>query len=219
MDNGFNKIDIETWYRKENYIWFTTKNNCKINITANINITNLLKSMKENKFRCYPVFAYMISRIINENDELKTWYNENGELVIWNVVHPRYPIFNEDDKQISILWTEYSKNFNLFYDNFLLDVERYGNIRGMASKGPYPINCFDITSIPWVSFINFTCPNDNFLWFAPFIATGKFFEDNNKFMLPVSITSHHAVTDGYHVSKFFIDFQYLADNFENWLFI
>ena len=213
----FSVIDLKTWDRKENYIWFTTKNNCKINMTANINITNLLKFMKSKKHRCYPVFAYIISNVINRNDEFKMGYDEDNRLGIWKVIHPRYPIFHEEDKKLSILWTEYNENFDIFYDNFIFDIEKYGHIRSMAAKGIYPKNCFDITSIPWVSFTNFTCPNDNFLWFPPFIAVGKFFESDNKKMLPVSVTSHHAVTDGYHVSKFFIQFQSLVDSFEEWL--
>ena len=28
---NFNKIDIDNWERKENYIWFTTQNKCNLN--------------------------------------------------------------------------------------------------------------------------------------------------------------------------------------------
>ena len=43
---NFTKIDLETWSRKENYNWFTTKNSCKINMTLNIDATNVIKKLK-----------------------------------------------------------------------------------------------------------------------------------------------------------------------------
>ena len=217
---NFNKIDIDNWERKENYIWFTTQNKCNLNMTTNVDISNLVKFIKEKKIRFYPVFGYIISNIVNQTKEFKMSVDKEGNLGYWDVVYPRYPIFHDEDKRISILWTEYNENFNVFYNNFINDINTYGNIRSMAAKGMYPQNCFDITSMPWVSFSSFSCPdNREYLWLAPFIAIGKFFEDRNKIMLPVSVGISHAVSDGYHVSKFFIDFQNLANNFEKWLII
>lgn len=45
----FTKINIDTWDRKENYNWFTTKNRCKINMTMNIDATALIRKIKEKK--------------------------------------------------------------------------------------------------------------------------------------------------------------------------
>ena len=66
---SFKKIDIENWDRKEYYNWFTTKNRCKINMTMNIDVTRLIKVIKENQLRCYPTFTYIVSRAVNEHDE------------------------------------------------------------------------------------------------------------------------------------------------------
>lgn len=46
---------------------------------------------------------------------------------------------------------------------------------------------------------------------------GRFFEDSGKFLLPVSISVHHDTCDGYHVSKFFSEFQDLALNFDYYI--
>lgn len=142
-------------------------------------------------------------------------YDQEGNLGIYDVVHPRYPVFHESDKRISILWTEYSENFNVFYDRFISDINTYGEKRSMAAKGIFPSNCFDMSLLPWSSFTSFDCPSTNdVVWLPPFVMVGRFFEDNERFLLPVSISVHHAKCDEYHVSKFFGEFQYLLLSFK-----
>lgn len=215
---NFKKIDIGSWDRKENYTWFTTKNRCKINMTMNIDVTKLVWIIKEKKLRCYPTFTYIASKVLNANDEFKMNYDEDGNLGIYDVIYPRYPIFHESDKRISILWTEYSDDFKVFYDRFINDINTYGEKRSMCAKGPFPPNCFDMSSLPWSSFTSFSCPVlDNKIWLSPFVMVGRFFESDGKILLPVSMTIHHAVCDGYHVSKFFNEFQELSLNFGDYI--
>ena len=66
----------------------------------------------------------------------------------------------------------------------------------MAAKGIFPPNCFDMSSLPWSSFTSFDCPPTNdVVWLPPFVMVGRFFEDNGKILLPVSISVHHASCD------------------------
>lgn len=215
---NFTKIDLETWSRKENYNWFTTKNSCKINMTLNIDATNVIKKIKKLKLRHYPTFTYMVSKVLNSFPEFKTSYNEDGNLGIYDVIYPRYPIFHENDKSISILWTEHSDSFKVFYDRFINDINAYGENRSMAAKGKFPQNCFDMSSLPWSSFTSFNCLSTNdVVWLAPFVMVGKFFEFGEKLLLPVSISVHHATCDGYHVSMFFKELQELCNKPDRWM--
>lgn len=212
---NFKKIDMENWDRKEYYNWFTTKNRCKINMTMNIDVTNLIKTIKKNKLRCYPTFTYITARVLNKHDEFKMNFDENGNLGIYDIVHPRYPIFHDSDEKISILWSEYSEDFKVFYNNFINDINTYGERRSMAAKGDFPPNCFDMSSLPWSSFTSFDCPpTHDIVWLPPFVMVGKFFGSGEKILMPVAISVHHATCDGYHVSRFFSEFEDLANDFE-----
>ena len=210
---NFKKIDMNTWQRAESYTFFTTQNRCKINMTMQLDVTNLIKTIKQNKLRCYPVFTYITSKVINRHDEFKMNYDENGDLILYDVVHPRYPIFHDSDKRLSILWTNYSENFQTFYEQFISDVNQYGQKRSMAAKGKYPPNCFDMSCLPWSSFTSFDCPpTKDTVWLPPFVMVGKFYPKDDKILLTVSLSVHHCVCDGYHVSRFFDEFQSLAEN-------
>ena len=43
---NFKKIDMNTWQRAESYTFFTTQNRCKINMTMQLDVTNLIKKQK-----------------------------------------------------------------------------------------------------------------------------------------------------------------------------
>lgn len=217
MNDKFRKIDFETWERKDNYKVFTEFMPCGIQMNANVDITDLIKEMKRLNLRCYATFAYIITKIINSYDEFKTGLNKDGELVIFNKRHVRYPIFDDETKTVSILWSEYKEDFKEFYDNFLSDCSKYGKAHSMNAKGGFPENFYDLTSIPWTTFTSFNCECNVNKVFPPFVAIGKFFKQGEKILLPVNIKVHHAVCDGYHVSRFFEEFELLSKDFKSFI--
>jgi len=45
----------------------------------------------------------------------------------------------------------------------------------------------------------------------------NFIERNNKIIMPLSITVHHATIDGYHIKEFLEDINELINTCENWI--
>ena len=215
--SNFQKIDLDNWKRKHYYDYFMNKENkmrCRFGMTANIDITNLLNVIKTNKLRCYPTFTYLVSKVLNRHECFKV-DEYNGELILWDKLHVRYPMFNEYTKTITSIWLEYDDDFNVFYKNALKDIEKYSGIQSMYAKENFPPNFYDITSIPWVSFTDFQIDmyEVDGTWLLPMVAIGKFFNFGDKVLMPVSIKLHHATCDGYHAGVFYNDLQNLASNF------
>ena len=88
-------------------------------MTMNVDATKLVRKIRDNKLRNYPVFTYIVSKVLNANDEFKTNYDKNGNLGIYDVIHPRFSLFRESDKRIFILWTEYPDDLEIFYVRFM----------------------------------------------------------------------------------------------------
>lgn len=215
--SNFKKIDLDNWERKYYYDYFMNIENkmrCRFGMTANIDITNLLSVIKSNKLRCYPTFTYLVSKTLNNHYCFKV-SNYNGNLVIWDKLHVRYPMFNEETKTITSIWLEYNDNFDIFYKNALKDIQKYSGIKSMYAKENFPPNFYDITSIPWVSFTDFQIDmyKVDGTWLLPMVAIGKFFNSNDKILMPVSIKLHHATCDGYHAGIFYNELQSLVLNF------
>jgi chloramphenicol O-acetyltransferase type A len=69
------------------------------------------------------------------------------------------------------------------------------------------------TTIPWLSFTQIVHPDhDGFKSTIPKIAFGKIFKSCLDSMIPVSVSVHHALMDGYHVGKFYEILQELFDS-------
>ncbi|TKI47913.1 MULTISPECIES: type A chloramphenicol O-acetyltransferase [Lysinibacillus] len=216
----FNLINIDNWDRKPYFEHFLNHTTCTFSITANIDITQLLQQLRKKNIKFYPTFIYMVTRIINAHEEFRTCFDEQDRLGYWDELIPSFTIFHNDNKTFSNMWTEYSSDFDTFYQNYLEDMELYGAIKEMTSKKFQPKNTLPISSIPWVSFTGFNLNiiNDG-RYLLPIITSGRYFEQENKIFLPLSLQVHHSVCDGYHSSIFLNELQQLADNFGEWLYI
>lgn len=214
----FNRIDLETWNRREYYIHYMDEMRCTYSLTVNIDITGLKAAAKERGKKIYPVQIYMIAAIVNQYPEFRMDRNSDGELGYWEEVNPSYTIFNKDSETFSSVWTNYNHNFSGFYDSCIEDINKYSQATGLQPKPDEPSNYFTLSCMPW---INFTALNINVFnegrYLTPIFTIGRFIETGDTVLMPLSIQVHHAVCDGFHVGRFVQSLQDLAANYKEWL--
>ena len=214
----FHKIDFETWERKEHFKYYINLIKTNYNLTAELNISQLMKKIKEKKLRFFPTMLYCIIKAVNQNKEFRMDYDKEGNLGYWDYVVPSYTIFHDDDKAISDIWSEYDENFEKFYKNIVEDIEKYKDIKGVKTKLGRGDNFCPISCIPWLSFTG--CANDTYSeakMLFPVIAFGKYFKCDEMTMIPISVFVNHAVADGYHTCKLINDIQSIINDIENWI--
>ncbi|MGR4031974.1 chloramphenicol acetyltransferase, partial [Bacillus sp. ZZQ-131] len=183
----FHVIDREDWNREQHFEHYL-KLKCTFSMTVNVDITMLLGEVYQKGIKFYPVFIYLISRVVNNHKKFRTCFNDEGVVGYWEEMIPSYTIFHKDDKSFSSIWTDYSSDFRTFYNNYEDDMRCYASVHGLFTKENIPPNVFPISSIPWTSFTGFNLNinnDENFL--LPIITCGKYFNDGNKVMLPVSL--------------------------------
>ncbi|MFU1794636.1 type A chloramphenicol O-acetyltransferase [Paenibacillus azoreducens] len=212
----FHWIDIESWKRKAYFEHYLGQSKCTFSMTANLNVTVLLSQLRQKHVKLYPAFLYMISRVINSHEEFRTDFH-GGKLGYWEQMNPCYTIFHRDDQTFSAIWTEFNEYFPLFYEHYLQDQQQYQAQKGLFVK-EMPANTFSVSSIPWVSFTGFNLNIYNEgEYLLPIITGGKYYQDGDHILLPVSLQMHHAVCDGYHAAVFMSELQELADTCGDWL--
>lgn len=204
---NFHLIDIEKWKRREYYLHYINEVKCSYSVTVNLDITNLAEQ------KLYPVMLWLLTKTVNEFPEFRTALTDKG-VGIYDTMHPSYTIFNKDKKSFSAIWSEYSEDYNEFCNRYNADTEKYKNSVGLFPQKDRPENLFDVSMIPWATFTAFNINvYDDGKYLLPIFTMGKYFEQNNKRLLPLSIQVHHAVCDGYHVSAFIERLQNYIDNF------
>lgn len=213
----FNLIEKEKWDRLP-YFEHYLNQKCTFSITANIDITTLLEQLRNKGIKLYPSFIYMVTRIVNSHKEFRTCLKDDGTLGYWESMLPSYTIFHNDNKSFSSIWTEFSDEFRVFYKNYQDDMKQYSEVKGFFIKENVPENSFPISSIPWVSFTGFNLNvNNNHNYLLPIITGGKYCNQEDKILLPISLQVHHAVCDGFHASIFIEELQQLSNNCLDWL--
>lgn len=78
------------------------------------------------------------------------------------------------------------------------------------------MNTFDVSCLPWVRYKNFDIHVfDEGKYLAPVVTWGKYEIENGKTVLPLSMNIHHAVADGWHLSRFFVDVQEIINTLKD----
>ena len=218
VKNMFHKIDMETWPRREHYQYYQEKIRTCYQVNVELDVTKLVKRCKKKKLRFYPVMVYAIMRAINANQEFRMAIDQDGDLGYYDICHPSYTIFHEDDHTFSDIWTPYDENFSRFYAAAVRDMERYRDVKGIKAKDGKPLAFTPISCAPWIHYnsISHDTPGPNRMYF-PIITFGKYIEKNGKMELPFSVYVNHAVADGYHTSKLVMDLQDICDHCKEWM--
>lgn len=64
--------------------------------------------------------------------------------------------------------------------------------------------------IPWTTFEGFNLNlQKGYEYLLPIFTMGKYYEENNRYWLPLAVQVHHGVCDGFHVCRFINELQEL----------
>lgn len=152
------------------------------------------------------------------NEAFRMGFDHQGRLGFWDYCNPVYTLFHKDDLSFSDVWSLWTPDFSGFYERVLADMARWGRVKGLKARPGTPENFCSISSLPWLSFTSFaqdTYAESRLL--APLIRVGRHFTQGRKTLLPVALSVHHAVADGFHTAKLYHDMQAVADTAEQWL--
>lgn len=214
---AFTPIDRETWSRTPYYDYYRTQLKTKYTISIKIDITVLLATYKAKGYKFFPTFLYVIMRALNNSEALRTCIHQ-GQLGVWNFFSPQFTLFHDDDKTFSDLWSDYYSDFPSFHQAITQDIEQYKNVKGIKVKSGLPANFVPISCVPWISFESIsqdTSDDTDFL--KPIIRFGKYYQEQERVLIPLSVYVNHAIADGYHTAAFLNDIQHLATNVNSWL--
>ena len=200
----FEKIDRETWPRREYFEHYFGAVPCTYSMTVKLDITPILESGR----KLYPSLLYYLTTIVNRHAEFRTAINSGGELGVYSEMVPSYTIFHRDTETFSCLWTDYQPELGAFCDAYEEDLRQYGQVHGLAAKPGVPENSFDVSMIPGAAFEGFNLNLEKgYDYLKPIFTMGKYQWVNGRAVLPLAVQVHHAVCDGFHVCRFVQELQ------------
>ncbi len=209
----FNKIDMQNWNRKSGFNHYFNNVPCTYSMTVNLNITNFLKIVSARNKKFFPMMLYVLSQIVNAHKEFRMDIDEDNNVGYYDYSNPCYTVFHSETETITNLWTEHTTDLEMFIKSHNDDMSKYKD-DSQNSKPLVGKNYFNVSCIPWTSFTGFNLNlQKGYDYLPPIFTIGKYFPDGDKMMLPLAIQVHHAVCDGFHLSRFVNELQDYLDAF------
>ena len=171
------------------------------NITANVEVTKLVNFCKAKRHSFFLLSLHTAMAAVNNIPELK--YRLVGEeLRVYDTIHPGSTILKPD------------KTFTFCYFDFLDEWQSFEEMGKQKIDKTLTSDNFDpandrqdlvyCSSIPWISFTQFKHARPAKAHGSiPKLTFGKYFEQNQKWWMPLSVEVHHALADGYHLGLLF----------------
>ncbi len=204
-------VDLNTWDRASLFKFYIDNMRIVMSLTAEINVAPLLEYTRNNNLKFYPAMIWIVSKVINSHDEFKYGWSDDEELIKWDSISPSYAVFNDEDESFTKFVTEYTDNLLDFCKRAEEDRIRYKNERGIVKNQLK--NFFDVSCLPWVRYKHFDVHVfDEGKFLAPVVTWGKYETDGSRVLMPLTMNIHHAVADGFHLSRFFSEVQTLIDS-------
>lgn len=215
---AFKKIDMGKWPRREHFRYYTDEIQTSYQMDVQLDVTKLRKRCHKKDIRFYPAVMYAIMRAINSHENFRMALNEEGEPGVYDVCHPSYTIFHEDDKTFSDIWTEWNEDFSTFYADVLKDMNTYKDVKGVKAKPDRPDAFTPISCVPWLSFtgMGHDTPGPGKMYF-PVITFGRYYKAGDRWLMPFGIFVNHAAADGYHTSMLLADIQKYCRKPKKWM--
>jgi chloramphenicol O-acetyltransferase type A len=194
------ELEIDKWNRKSHFNFFKNYDNPFYNICSNIEITELHKYCKDSGSSFFLASLYLSIKAANEIKEFR--YRIEGDSVfIYDRVHPSSTVLNEDNTFGFCDFTYYDI-FKEFAQNGKISVAETIKQKNLTAK-EYRKDVIHYTTIPWISLTGLThARNFGTEDSIPKIVFGKYFNDNDKLMIPICVEVHHSLVDGYHIGQY-----------------
>jgi len=207
----FTVLNPEELRRKKTFDFYKDFEDPFFNLTANVDVTQLLNLCKKEGHSFFLLSLHAALAAANGIPEFR-FRLVGEELRVYDVIHPGSTILKSDNT-FTFCYFDFDEDWRRFEEKGAQKIAATlaGNIFDPAEQRHDLVYC---SSIPWISFTQFKhARKGNTKNSIPKMAFGKYFQRDNRWWLPFSTEVHHSLLDGFHIGKFYTDFQNLLDEF------
>lgn len=208
-------IDMNSYPRKEQFNYFRHMAYPYVGITANIDITSLNNIIKANNLPFFLTILYIAGNAANAIPEFRR--RINGDSIIeYSQCNTSHTVALENE---SYCYCELNTcmDYRMFLD-YAKEKQRLDKTKGEISNESDSDSLLFVSCIPWISYTGLVQPVPYPADSNPRITFGRYFEQNDRILMPTTLLLNHALADGIHLSKFYTNFDRISskliDNIE-----
>ncbi|MDB5062166.1 MAG: chloramphenicol acetyltransferase [Mucilaginibacter sp.] len=203
------KIDLANWPRKDHFNFFNQFEEPFWSATVSVDCTIAYKKAKELGVSFFLYYLHCSLNAANQSEAFR-YRIINDEVFIYDDVHASATI-NRPNGTFGFSYIDFKPQFTEFIEGAKKEIDRV-----QATTGLFPANSGEnvihYSAMPWINFTGLTHARSfSFKDSIPKISFGMITEDAGKRSMPVSITVHHGLMDGYQVGQYIDLFQKLLN--------
>ena len=202
-------LDLNTWNRKEHFLFFKQMEEPFFGVTVPIDCTIAYAKAKAMGMSFFAYYLYKTLVAVN-NTKAFRYRIIDDNVFIFDQIDASATILRED-KTFGFSLMEYSEDMAEFAEITKKEITRIQNTTGLITRD-FSENLIHFSAVPWVNFTSysharsFTFPDS-----CPKISFGKMMEENGKKTMQMSVHVHHGLVDGYDVGLFISAFEELMN--------
>ncbi|MEY4431947.1 MAG: Chloramphenicol acetyltransferase [Bacteroidota bacterium] len=203
------KLDLNSWNRKEHFLFFKQMEEPFYGITTSIDCTQAYANAKVLGVSFFSYYLHKTLSAVNAIENFRYRIIED-EVYIFDQIDAS-PTVMREDKTFGFSYMTYVENINEFAQIVQTEIERIQTTTGIFTR-EYPENLIHFSALPWINFTSLSHAR-RFSWpdSCPKISYGKLLDKNGKKTMPISVHVHHGLVDGYHVGLFLDRLQQLMN--------
>lgn len=194
-------LEVANWSRREVFEFFRDFDKPYFNICVRLDVTRLLSHQRRqpqpNVSLAYHYFAL---RMANEIEPFR-YRLRAGKVVVHDVIHGGTTVLLPNGSFV-FAYFDYHSDFEEFVSEARQAVDQARSAGTFRPRGDDDARVH-FTTLPWVSFTSFSHARN---WgredSVPKVAFGKFAQENDRALLPISVEVHHALVDGSDVGQY-----------------
>ncbi|MEN9655227.1 MAG: Chloramphenicol acetyltransferase [Bacteroidota bacterium] len=194
------KLDLNSWNRKEHFLFFKQMDEPFYGITTTIDCT---KAYAKAKVLDVSFFSYYLHKTLSAVNAVENFRYRiiEDEVYVFDVIDASATVMREDTT-FGFSYMPFTEDINEFTQIVQTEIERMQTTTGVFTR-EYPDNLIHFSALPWINFTSLSHAR-SFTWpdSCPKISVGKLTEENGKKSIPISVHVHHGLADGYHVGLF-----------------
>jgi chloramphenicol O-acetyltransferase type A len=195
-------IDLDTWSRKEHYLFFKRMDYPHYHIGTDLDITNFLRKVKDQGIPFSFSMTYAVTSVMNGVEAFR--YRMHGEqVVLHDKIHPSFSYLapgSEYFKMVTVDLVEPISAFVKLAKEKALTQQKYFVFEDVEGRD----DLVYISSIPWVSFTHLSHTiSFNKSDAVPRMSWGKYYAKDGKVLMPLNVQAHHSFVDGNNMGEYF----------------
>lgn len=192
------RIDPDTWPRKEIFDFFSGISNPFYGVTFKLDVTRLYDFTKENGLSFYYSLIYLCTNAVNSVEAFRCAL-EGGEPVLLDRRSPSFTDLRPGAESFHIVTMPCEGSIHDFCRSAR---ERSSTQKAFITQADTS-DLIDYSCLPWVELTALTNerdldPDDS----VPRISWGKYATEGGKKILHISVEVNHRLVDGLHIGRF-----------------